>query len=143
MPVHSASALEDTLARLRRRYALYFYLPEGTKSSGSSVQVDLSQEARLRYNGAEVRSRRVYLAGSGQPGETAEPTVVTRVQRPADTNISPPLRAEPTSKERRKAVNESSGPKVNTVGEDADTSEQAAPSAQKAQGSGWPRAPHQ
>ncbi|MBV8707095.1 MAG: VWA domain-containing protein [Acidobacteriaceae bacterium] len=143
MPVSSASALEDTLARLRRRYALYFYLPEGARSSGSSVQVDLSQEAKFRYDGAEVRSRRVYLAGNGRPGETAEPTVVTHVQRPTETSVNPTLPDETTPKGRRKAVNESSGPAVNTVGDDASASEQKTPSTQAPQKSGWPRASQQ
>jgi uncharacterized membrane protein YgcG len=138
MPVQSASALEDTLTRLRRRYALYFYLPEGAKAGGSSVQVDLSQEAKLRYDGAEVRSRRVYLVGSGSSSETAEPTVVTHVQRPAETSVSPTLNDEPTPKGRRKAVNESSGPTVNTAGDG--TSEQDVPPAQTSQQGGWPRA---
>ena len=144
MPVSSASALEDTLARLRRRYALYFYLPESAKSGGSSVQVDLSREAKLRYDGAEIRSRRVYLAGDARPGGTAEPTVVTRVERPAGTSVSPTISDEPTPIGRRKAVNESSGPTVNTVGDDAGASEeQTAPSAQAPQKSGWPRTSHQ
>lgn len=142
MPVSSASALEDTLSRLRRRYALYFYLPEGAKSGGSSVQVDLSREAKLRYDGAEIRSRRVYLAGDARPGETGGPTVVTRVQRPAETSVSPTLPDEPTSAGRRKAVNESSGPTVNTV-DDASSSEQTAPPPQAPQKSGWPRTSHQ
>ena len=142
MPVQAASSLEETLARLRRRYALYFYLPEGVKSGRSSVQVDLSQEAKLRYYGAEVRSRRVYLANAGPSGETAEPAVVTRVQGPsADApRVRPTPRAEPASTERRKAVNESSEPKVNTVNDDANSSEQAAPpSPQTTQRGGWPR----
>lgn len=143
MPVSSASALEDTLSRLRRRYALYFYLPEGAKSGGSLVQVDLSREAKLRYDGAEIRSRRVYLAGDARPGETGEPAVVTRVQRPAETSVGPTLPDEPTSTGRRKAVNESSGPAVNTVGDDGDASEQTAPSSQAPQKSGWPRTSHQ
>jgi hypothetical protein len=141
MPVHDASALEDTLARLRRRYALYFYLPGGTQASGSSVQVDLSQEAKLRYYGAEVRSRRVYLAGGGPSNQTAEPAVVTRVQQPDDASTtSSTTPDEPTPKGRRKAVNEDSGPKVNTVGDDAGSSEQTATPAKPNQGSGWPRA---
>ena len=139
MQVEAASALEETLARLRRRYALYFYLPEGLKSGGSSVQVDLSEHAKFRYSGAEVRSRRVYLAGE-PASQMAEPAVVTRVQKPADTNDRLTMPAEQTSHERRKAVNESSGAKVNTMSDDAGASEQGAtPPTKATQRSGWPR----
>jgi VWFA-related protein len=139
MPVHDASALEDTLTRLRRRYALYFYLPDGAKPGGSSVQVDLSQQAKLRYYGAEVRSRRVYLAG-GTSSETADSTVVTRVQQTDNTSSSSTISTEPTSKGRRKAVNEDSGTRVNTVGDDAGSSDQTTTPAKPAQSSGWPHA---
>ncbi|MBV9307463.1 MAG: hypothetical protein JOZ45_15050, partial [Acidobacteriaceae bacterium] len=77
------------------------------------------------------------------PGETAEPTVVTHVQRPTETSVNPTLPDETTPKGRRKAVNESSGPAVNTVGDDASASEQKTPSTQAPQKSGWPRASQQ
>lgn len=125
MPVNDASALEDTLSRLRKRYALYYYLPDNAKSGGSSIQVDLSQEAKLRYSGAEIRSRRVYLAGGGSSSERADSTVVTRVQKPVETNTSESLTPDTqTPKGKRRAVNEDSGPKVNTVADDNDSSEQ-------------------
>jgi hypothetical protein len=63
MAVEEASALENTLSRIRERYALYFYLPEGVKPGDErSIQVDLSDAARQRYPGADVRYRRSYLA---------------------------------------------------------------------------------
>jgi VWFA-related protein len=63
MPVDQASALEHTLARIRERYALYFYLPEGVRpAEESSVEVELSPAARRRYPRADVRYRRSYLA---------------------------------------------------------------------------------
>ncbi len=150
MPVQSASALEETLARLRRRYTLYFYAPEGAKSTLSElpVQVDLSQRAKRRYDGAEVRSRRVYLSGGASGSESAEPTVVTRVQsRADDTSAEPTWSIDSTPQGRRKAVNESSASPVNTVGNDDDAATpsqpappQSTPSPQSAQHSGWPRA---
>lgn len=143
MPVNDASALEDTLSRLRKRYALYFYLPDGAKSDGSAVQVDLSQEAKRRYSGAEIRSRRVYLAGGASSNGTADPTVVTRVQPPAETHTTTTASTsieEPTPKGRRRAVNENSGPKVNTVGDDAPGSDQKATPSKPTQEGGWPRA---
>src|SRR5262249_26283655 len=66
MPVDQASAFEHTLARIRERYALYFYLPDGAPPAGaSSVEVVLSNAARRRYPGAQVRYRRSYLAPNG------------------------------------------------------------------------------
>jgi len=66
MAVDQASAFEKTLARIRERYALYFYLPEGMKPGDErSVEVVLSDAARRRYPRAEVRYRRTYLAPNG------------------------------------------------------------------------------
>jgi VWFA-related protein len=66
MPVDQASAFEHTLARIRERYALYFYLPDGAaRAEASSVEVELSDAARKRYPHAEVRYRRSYLAPNG------------------------------------------------------------------------------
>lgn len=66
LPVDQASAFEHTLARIRERYALYFYLPDGEPpSEASSVEVELSDGARRRYPHAEVRYRRSYLAPNG------------------------------------------------------------------------------
>jgi VWFA-related protein len=77
MPVNDASALETTLSRIRQRYALYFYLPDGVKPGQErNIEVALTDAARQRYSGSEVRYRRVYVApgGSHEP----EPTVITR-----------------------------------------------------------------
>ena len=69
MAVDQASAFEQTLARIRERYALYFYLPEGIRPGEErSVEVSLTEAARRRYPDAEVRYRRSYLAPSGADG---------------------------------------------------------------------------
>jgi VWFA-related protein len=66
MAVDQAAAFEQTLTRIRERYALYFYLPEGMQPSEEhSVEVVLTDAARRRYPGAEVRYRRSYLAPTG------------------------------------------------------------------------------
>jgi hypothetical protein len=79
MAVEGASALENTLARIRERYALYFYLPEGVKPGEErSIEVELSDAARRRYPGAEVRYRRSYLAPNGShDSEDTSPTWVS------------------------------------------------------------------
>jgi VWFA-related protein len=128
MQVEGASALEDTLARLRQRYALYFYIPEGAKPADQqSVQVDLSRDARLRYRDAETRSRRVYImAGDSRDNE---PAVVARRQEPSNTSVDPPASQDETTPKRRKvAVNDDAGPRVNTVDTGGgSSSEQASP----------------
>lgn len=79
MPVNDAKAFEDTLARIRQRYALYFYLPESVKPGAvHAIEVELSEAAHRRYPGAQVRYRRSYVApnGADESGET-EPTLVS------------------------------------------------------------------
>ncbi len=81
MSVDDASALETTLARLRQRYALHFYLPQGVNPGEErGIEVDLASAARQRYPGADVRYRRVYLAPGGavSAGARGEPAMVTR-----------------------------------------------------------------
>jgi hypothetical protein len=49
---------------------LYFYLPEGVKPGDElTIEVELSDAARQRYPGAEVRYRRSYLA----PNRSSDP----------------------------------------------------------------------
>jgi len=117
MSINDASALEDTLARLRQRYALHFYLSEEAQAkSQHAIRVDLSTEARIRYPEAEVRSRRVFMGGGGS-NENSGPTVVTH-----QTTVSDPIPGEtetagPSPKRKRVAVNEDeSGPAGSSVG---------------------------
>jgi hypothetical protein len=160
MQVDDASALEDTLARLRQRYALYFYLPEGSTSADQrNVQVDLSNDARRRFQEAEIHYRRVYLSASASQEHSGP--VIKRAQQPADLGAEvTPTQDDSMPKGRRVAVNEDSAPRVNTIDPDAaDSSQQATPPAQAPQAtqppqpsqnpssgtqpppsSGWPRA---
>jgi VWFA-related protein len=63
MSVNDASALEDTLERLRQRYTLYFNLPEGARPGDEGdVRVDLAPQARSRFSDAEVHYRRMHMA---------------------------------------------------------------------------------
>jgi len=86
MPVDDASALETTLARIRQRYALHFYLPQDVKAGDErAIEVQLSDAARRRYPDADVRYRRVYLAPGGSAVAAANPPEPTEVYRgPAD-----------------------------------------------------------
>jgi hypothetical protein len=106
--VSDASALEDTLARLRQRYALHYYVPEDARPSEQrTVLVTLSKDAKRRYQEADVRYRRVYMAGNS---ERSGPTVVTHTRAPVE-EVSDPAASDsqPTPKRRRVAVNEDTG----------------------------------
>ncbi|MDQ6706121.1 MAG: VWA domain-containing protein, partial [Acidobacteriota bacterium] len=84
LQVDDASALETTLTRIRQRYALYFYRPEGAKP-GQSLQVELSDAARRRYPDANVRYRQLYSQGGTTGGTTdsgSAPPEVTDAERP-------------------------------------------------------------
>jgi VWFA-related protein len=104
MSVNDASALEDTLTRIRQRYTLYFNLPEGVQPGQErNIAVDLNQEARRRYRDAEVRYRRAYMSSTA---DTA-PVQVTRA--PSDTTSSNDS-STPAVTHRRAAVNEDGSP---------------------------------
>lgn len=117
LPVDGASALEDTLDRIRRRYALHFLVPAGVqRGEERSIDVQLSDSARRRYPDAELRFRRTYIApettGSVPEGTTV-PTTVTQapeaspgrgVERAPESQPAPVMR-------RRPAMDESNGPR--------------------------------
>ena len=107
MSVNDASALEDTLTRLRQRYTLYFNLPEGVEPGQErDIQVDLAPEARRRFSDAEVHYRRNFQ--SSDSGRDNSPVRVTRAPSEdagssANTTSSPDTS---TPRRRRVAVNE-------------------------------------
>ena len=75
--VDDASALETTLMRLRQRYALHFNLPEGVQPGQErNIQVELSDAARRRYPGSEVRYRRSYVGQDGN--RSSEPVMISK-----------------------------------------------------------------
>jgi VWFA-related protein len=89
MAVDQASAFEQTLARIRERYALYFYLPEGIQAGDErSVEVLLTEEARRRYPRAEVRYRRSYLApNASNDREEARPIRMMSLPMPERADV--------------------------------------------------------
>jgi hypothetical protein len=101
MSVDDASALQDTLARLRQRYTLNFYLSGEQAQGQHSVRVDLSEEARIRFSDAEVRSRRVFM--SGVASESSGPTVVSHQTAPEYPEPASEGN-QPASNQRRVAV---------------------------------------
>lgn len=153
MDVNEAAALEDTLSRLRQRYALYFYLPEELAGQGGAVRVSLAETAAIHYHGAEIQARRVFMASDAANGSRAsEPATVTRVSMPSSAPLpekapervgSSATGPEPSPR-RGRAVNENSGPKVNSVGSEGEETQSAnAPAPVKSEGEkkgGWPKA---
>jgi len=113
MSVNDAEALEDTLARLRKRYTLYFNLPEGVQPGQErNIEVDLAPEARLRHPDAEVRYRRASMLSNGSH-DNPEPIHVTRAPSeypaPSSSSSSDPSSSSPAPR-RRVAVNEDGSP---------------------------------
>ena len=130
--VDDASALENTLSRIRQRYALHFHLPEGVKPGQErNIAVELAAAASSRYPGAEVRYRRVYLTPDASvPAEAGSP--------PAQIRQGPAAR-------RRPAVNEPLGPpgadlSVGTASPAAPTPAPPPAAAPAPSQGGWPRA---
>jgi VWFA-related protein len=112
MSVNDAAALEETLARIRQRYTLYFNLPEGVQTGQErNIEVDLTVAARRRYSDAEVRYRRVYMSPTG--GREAARTSVTRAPKDSANSTSSSDSAvndiSPVRR-RRVAVNEDGSP---------------------------------
>lgn len=109
MPVDDSYALENTLSRLRQRYALYFLVPPGAQPGQERhLELRLAGAAFRRYPGAEIRFRRTYFT-PGNPGDPVtpeDPNLVTQLPpaapgaepatAPADTATeSPRMRGRP------------------------------------------------
>jgi hypothetical protein len=147
MRVEEAGALEDTLSRLRQRYALYYYLPEGSKDGDQrDIRVDLAQQARIRYAQAEIRYRHASMSNSAATNASAGPTLVTHAPAAASTSTieDEPAIQNSSAAGRRTAVNEDSSPRVNldTASDDASQQSNTGASTKQAPATaqpGWPR----
>ena len=107
VPVDDASSLENTLTRIRQRYALHFHLPADVKPGQErNIDVELADSVLRRYPGAEVRYRRVYVTPTRNLRAASEPATVTSAQG----SQSPTLK-------RRPAVNGpvTEGPSIGTT----------------------------
>jgi hypothetical protein len=112
LSVNNAAAVEDTFERIRRRYAIYFYLPDGMEG-GRGMELDLTDPARRKYPDATLQYRQVALAKDG-----ARPGLITRVPAHPPSGRDPePVKAESrdtsaTTAHRRPGVSDSTGPPV-------------------------------
>ena len=95
MPVNDSYALQDTLARIRQRYALYFSLPSGVRAGEErELELRLADAALGRYPGAEVHYRRTYLAPSSTQSTTATSESSVVGQSSADPNRGNPASSD-------------------------------------------------
>jgi VWFA-related protein len=102
MPVTDAYALQDTLARIRNRYAIYFSLPPGVREGEDrQVELYLADAALRQYPGADMHYRHDYYAQASSPQaapENSQPVVVSGSQpnrnnsQRSDDPGPPPLR---------------------------------------------------
>ena len=142
LPVDQASALQTTFERIRQRYALHFYLPDGVRPGQErNIEVELSADARRRYPNAEVRYRRGYMA----PGGPVETTTSAPATKPEEPEV---VAEHPAELKRRPRVSEggwrregpadmSSGP---AVAESQEPPRAApTPSPAQAETGGWKR----
>jgi VWFA-related protein len=113
MSVNDASALEETLERLRQRYSLYFNLPENARGE-QDIEVDLAADARRRFSDADVHYRRIHLtddrdAGDERPHITRSPggsgSSNSSASSNSSTSVSDPDSSTPAHR-KRVAVNE-------------------------------------
>jgi len=96
MPFDQASALAETLLRIRQRYTLYFTLPEGvTPGQERNIEVSLADAARFRFPDASVRYRRVYMIPNGGAESTSSSVTTEPAERgysvssPSSTDNAP------------------------------------------------------
>jgi hypothetical protein len=110
--VDDASALDDTLARLRQRYSLNFQVPPGAQAGQErNIDVSLSTAAQRRYPDAELRFRKTYISPT-----TTEAVAAGRVVAPPPGatagNSDPDVINDNTAPKRRKMVSEPDSPNV-------------------------------
>jgi hypothetical protein len=116
LSINDADAVETTFERIRKRYAIYFQLPEGMIDAGRRLELDLTGAARRIYSDASLQYRQITLAKDG-----ASPGLISRVpahpptgrdSKPAQTATAGDSRAT----HRRLGVNDpGSGPRVNVA----------------------------
>jgi VWFA-related protein len=94
--VDDSYALQDTLARIRQRYALNFSLPAGVRPGEERyVVVQLADATLSRYPGADVRYRQSYFAPSGSTARATDAPVVVSRAGSSDASATPSSNDDP------------------------------------------------
>ena len=93
MRADDAGALDETLERIRQRYALFFSLPAGVHAGEHrSLEVSLDETLRRRYPEASLRYRRTYQAAanaSDGPVEDFKPgPVISETPAPSKRRVA-------------------------------------------------------
>jgi hypothetical protein len=138
LSVDDASALENTLARIRQRYALHFLVPPDAKPSQErNIEVALADSARRRYPDAEIRYRHTYFTSDApRPAVSSPDQSVVVVQMPAESRTTDSDSAPSSNGRRRRAVNEDGTP----IGGAADSGVvNPNPNSTSTPQGGWPR----
>lgn len=112
LPVDYASSLETTLSRLRQRYSLYFQLPANAKQRQErNIQISLADNARRRYENADIKYRPTYVAPAdgvaGTPAETVEVSEAVNATSSSESSEN----SSPQKLKRRPAVDGSITPR--------------------------------
>ena len=85
--VDDSSAFEETMERIRQRYALYFLSPSDARPGEErTLSVSLAGSARQRYPNSELRFRKTYYALESSDDVRTEP--VERRERPEPTEVT-------------------------------------------------------
>lgn len=135
LQVDDSYALQDTLARIRQRYAIHFYQPQGVRPGEERyVVVQLADATRNRYPGADVRYRQSYFAPTGSVAPSGYGNSPVVVSRAGSNNASGSDDSGPPVMRRRPAVSQpdsSSGPLIRDTGSTAPAAapQPASPSA--------------
>ena len=110
MSVDNASALQDTLERIRQTYALYFNAPEGVKQNEKrNLEIFLTGAASRRYPNSELRYRPTYAVTEG--ATTSGPDTITS----PSTSTSSSSSDLPAKPKRRPAVDEPGSRRADTT----------------------------
>jgi VWFA-related protein len=142
MRVDDAAALEQTLTRLRQRYALHYNLADASKPGDErDIELRLSDAARRRYPGSEVRFRRAHIAEDGNPSD--ESVMISRTPTNTRNTRSDDDQPSPGLRRRRPAVNED-GSRIDPNGvpepqQRSSPSSSPQPESQAATTGGWRR----
>ena len=113
MRIDDASVFQETLSRLRQRYALHYHADQARHD----VEVQLTAAAFRRYPQSEVRFRRVSLEGEA-PGEVQ---VSRRAAPPPERSEARDTDSRPRLS-RRPAVNDRDGHSGPGIAEDTASS---------------------
>jgi VWFA-related protein len=127
-PVDDATALENTLERLRQSYGLHFVVPDGARAGEErAITVTLAASAARRYRGADLRYRRVYIApaGNGTPPEVSQDASAGAAEEGQggwrSAEAAGPADGEQPPQLRRRPVSESTRPRGPIAGDDPPT----------------------